>query len=305
MVDIRNNNIYAAVASITLAFGILGRLWPDFLHQIQYPIFIVLILLIGIPHGATDYLLFRRLHGARLKKKQVFQFFVCYLTAAFGYLLCWLWLPVCALILFLVISAYHFGQSNWQYLHLSRRIACMVYIVWGACVLGGALLWHWDESSAIIGQLVGNELVWSDSAMAKLQWLLLLLCILLIIGLRFMHLVNYSQMFREMTSLVILSFVLFHTPLLVGFSIYFTLWHSLGSLLNQVAFFRRQSPSFTLLHYYRQAAPYTLLSLVGLFLLVLSKPVLFSDVSLVTLFFILIACITLPHIFLVEESYKL
>ncbi|MDZ4681971.1 MAG: Brp/Blh family beta-carotene 15,15'-dioxygenase [Saprospiraceae bacterium] len=304
MVDIRNNSIYVAVASITLVFGILGWLWPDFLHQIQYPIFIVLVLLIGIPHGATDYLLFQRIHGVKLKKKQVFQFFLYYLVAAFGYLLCWLWLPVFALILFLAISAYHFGQSNWQYLRLSRMIAFMMYIVWGTCVLGGALLWHWDESSAIIGHLIGAELEWTDAEMAKIQWLLLLFCILLIIGLRLIRAVNSWQMLREITSLVLLSFVLFYTPLLVGFTIYFTLWHSLGSLLNQVAFFRRQTPSFTLLHYYRQAAPYTLLSLVGLFLLVLSQSVLSSETSIVSQFFILIACITLPHIFLVEKSYK-
>ncbi|MFM9951425.1 MAG: Brp/Blh family beta-carotene 15,15'-dioxygenase [Saprospiraceae bacterium] len=304
MVDIQNNRIYIAVADITLAFGVLGWLWPDFLYRIQYPIFIVLVLLIGIPHGATDYLLFRRLRGVNLKKKQIFQFFLYYLTAAFGFLICWLWFPAFALILFLIISAYHFGQSNWQYLRLSRIIGSIMYIVWGACVLGGALLWHWEESSVIIGHLLGAELEWTDLEMAKIQWLLLLFSIGLIIGLRLIRLVNSWQMLREITSLFILSFVLFHTPLLVGFSLYFALWHSLGSLLNQVAFFRRQTPSFTLLHYYRQAAPYTLLSLVGLSLLVLSKPVMLSDVSLVSQLFILIACITFPHIFLVEESYK-
>ncbi len=304
MIDIRNNLLHVTVLGITLAFGILGWLWPDFLIQIQYPIFVVLILLIGIPHGATDFLLYKRLQGEALKKKHIFRFFLYYLAAAFGYLLCWLTLPAFALILFLIISAYHFGQSNWQYLQLSRFKSFVLYSVWGTCVLGGALLWHWDESSVIIGQLLGGALTWTNSEMASVQWLLLLLCISLIIGLRLIRSLNTQQMFREITNLVVLSFVLFHTPLLVGFALYFALWHSLGSLLNQVAFFRRQTPSFTLLHYYIQAAPYTLLSLVGLFLLVLGKPFFGSDVSLISLFFVLIACITLPHIFLVEESYK-
>jgi Brp/Blh family beta-carotene 15,15'-monooxygenase len=304
MIDIRNNLLHVLVLGITLVFGILGWLRPDFLYQIQYPVFVVLILLIGIPHGATDFLLYRRLQGAELQKKQIFRFFLYYLTAAFGYLICWLTFPIFALILFLFISAYHFGQSNWQYLQLSRLKSFIVYSIWGACVLGGALLWHWEESSLIIEQLVVVALPWSNSEMAGIQWILLLLCILLIIGLRRIGSVNTPQMLREITNLLILSFVLFHTPLLLGFAIYFTLWHSLGSLLNQVAFFRRQTPSFTLLHYYLQAAPYTLLSLVGLFLLVLSKPFLGSDVSLISLFFVLIACITLPHILLVEESYK-
>jgi len=304
MDDIRNNSVDNSVVYVTFIFGIVGYLWPDFLHQIQYPVFGILVLLLGIPHGATDYLLYVRLHGSKLKKQQIVKFFLYYLTAAFGYLLCWVTFPVFALILFLVISAYHFGQSNWQYLNLSRLKSSMIYVVWGSCVLGGSLLWHWDESSVIVRQLLGTELTWTNLEMATIQWILLLLCILVIIGLRLTLSISTKQMIREITNLSVLSFVLFHTPLLLGFALYFNLWHSLGSLLNQVAFFRRQTPAFTLSHYYLQATPFTLISLLGLFLLVLAKPFIGSDLSLVGLFFILIACITLPHIFLVEESYK-
>jgi beta-carotene 15,15'-dioxygenase len=304
MADIRNYNIYAFVVGITLFFGAIGWCCPALLQMIQYPLLGILVLAIGLPHGATDFLLFRHLRGPVLSKKQVFQFFLYYLTAVLGYLLIWLWLPVYALILFLIVSAYHFGQSNWQYTSLPRWLSGIVSIIWGTFVLGGALLWHWKESSVIIIQMVGRVPVRSQLFMETMQWYFVLINGLLLVGLRFSRRIDQHQMWREMINLCVLSFMLYYTPLLVGFTLYFTLWHSLGSLLDQMTFFRRQWPAFDLIQYYRQAAPYTVLAVVGLVVLMIIQSLLFTHISLISVFFTLIACITLPHIFLVEESYK-
>ena len=304
MFDIRNNYIYAPIVCITFAFGVIGWFWPDFLQKNQYVLLSVLVLLIGLPHGATDFLLFRRLRGPGLSKQQIIRFFLFYLSAVLGVLGCWIFFPPIALLLFILISCYHFGQSNWQYAQLPRWITFILNLAWGAFALGGALLWHWDESSVIIRQLVGNIPPWSDATMAAVQWLILLVNMVLLFGLWVAQLIHKQQLLREMTNFVVLSFMLWFTPMLVGFTLYFTLWHSLGSLLDQITFFRRRWPTFSLLHYYRQAAPYTLLSVSGLAALMLGQSYLFSNVSIVSLFFILISCITLPHILLVEESYS-
>ena len=304
MFDIRNKNIYVPIVWITFAFGIMGWFWPEFLQKNQYILLIALVLLIGLPHGATDFLLFRRLRGPGLSRRQIIRFFLFYLGCVLGFLGCWMFFPLVALLLFLVISCYHFGQSNWQYAQLQGWISFILNLAWGAFALGGALLWHWNESSVIIGQLIGHVPSWSNAAMANVPWLILLLNIVLLLGLWVARLIHKQQVLREMTNFMVLSFMLWFTPLLVGFTLYFTLWHSLGSLLDQITFFRRQWPTFSLLHYYRQAAPYTLLAVTGLLALILGQSYLFSNVSLISLFFILISCITLPHILLVEESYS-
>lgn len=144
MFDIRNYSIYAPVVTITFAFGAAGWYSIDFLQKIQYPLLIVLVLLIGLPHGATDFLLFRRLHGPVLRNSQVLRFFLFYVLSVLGYLLGWLFIPATALLVFLAISVYHFGQSNWQYAQLPRRVAGICNLAWGCFVLGGALLWHWE-----------------------------------------------------------------------------------------------------------------------------------------------------------------
>lgn len=304
MIDIRNKHIYAIVIAITLLFGILGLYQPVLLQTVQYPLLAVLVLCIGLPHGATDFLLFRHLRGLNLSTRQVFQFFSVYLAIVFGYLLGWVWLPVPSLILFLLVSIYHFGQSNVQYMQLPRWLGAFSYLLWGGFVLGGALLWHWEESSIFIHQIIGFNLGWADGLMHQIQWLLLAFNVLWFAILNLTGFVNRNSLFREWMQLVVLSFMFFYTPLFVGFTLYFTLWHSLGSLLDQLDFFRRKLPSFTLVHYYRQAAPYTILAVFGLLGLILAQSFMFSDVSLISLFFILIACVSLPHIFLVEASLK-
>ncbi len=304
MVSFHKQNIYLSIVLLTLLLGVIGWRFPEWMEQAQYFFLVILVVLIGLPHGATDYLLFRRLHGPKLTRKQILRFFLFYLSAVLFYLLAWIWLPVPALFLFLIISAYHFGQSNWEYLRLPRGLEISLNLSWGTFALGGALFWHWEESSRVITQLVGTLPDWSNAALNNVQWVLLALNVLLIAGLRFSSYINNRQLFREYISLGALSFMFLHTPMLVGFAIYFTLWHSLSALLTQVAFFQKKWPAFTLLHYYQQAAPFTLLALVGLLVLVFGQALFFANISLVSLFFILIACITLPHILLVEELYK-
>lgn len=304
MIYFQNINIYIPTVMVTLAFGVFGMCWPEVLQKIQYPMSGVLVLLIGLPHGATDFLLFRRLYGPELGQKKVLKFFFFYLFAVLGYLVVWLVFPVVAMVTFLVISAYHFGQSNWQFIPVAASIRPVLNVSFGAFTIGGAVLWHWDEGQNIVQQMIGYLPAWSDSTMANIQWFILLFNVVILFGTRLLGQIDPSLLFREVVKLCVLSFMFYFTPLLVAFTLYFTLWHSLSSLLDQILFFRHQWPSFTLANYYYQAAPYTLLAIFGLPGLMFGQSFMFPGASFLSLFLILIACITLPHIILVEERYK-
>jgi Brp/Blh family beta-carotene 15,15'-monooxygenase len=304
MPNLDHKYVVLPVLGATLTFGALGWLFPVFLHQIQYYLLGILVLVIGLPHGATDFLLFQRLQGTRLSTPQLIRFFLAYLLVVGAYFCAWLLWPLPSLLLFLLVSTYHFGQSNWEKFVGPSWVKYLMYIAWGGFALGGAVLWHWDESSVIISQLVSDVPKWPSRTMLMVQWGILCFNILLIIGLRLFGYIDRFRMVFEAIKLAVLSFMFFYTPLLVGFTIYFTLWHSLGSLLSQVAFFRLKWPTFTLYEYYRQASHYTLLAVLGLLVMILGQPYLFPDISLFSIFLVFISCITLPHIFLIEESYK-
>jgi Brp/Blh family beta-carotene 15,15'-monooxygenase len=304
MVDFINRNIFPTIVLVTISFGLVGLFWSDLLQQIQYPLLVGLVLLIGLPHGATDFLLFRRLYGPKLSRKQVFRFFLFYMIAVLGYMAVWLLFPTIALVSFLLISAYHFGQSNWQSLPLSAGFKSGLNVAFGAFTIGGAVLWHWKEGYPIVRQMIGDFPVWSETIMANIQWLILLLNVVILFGLRLTGQIDRPLLLSEVLKLAALSVMFYFTPLLVGFTLYFTLWHSLSSLLDQLSFFRHQWPDFTIINYYYQAAPYTFLAIIGLLGLAFGQSILFPEASLLSLFLILIACVTLPHIILVEERYK-
>ena len=71
-----------------------------------------LIAIIGIPHGASDYLIARERYRARFGRLSMAVFFSAYLAIAALCLGIWLMMPVLALSAFLVLSAWHFAQSD-------------------------------------------------------------------------------------------------------------------------------------------------------------------------------------------------
>jgi beta-carotene 15,15'-dioxygenase len=304
MVDFRNINVFAPILAVTLSFGVVGMFWPEILQQIQYVLLVILVLFIGLPHGATDFLLFRRLYGPVLGRDKVFKFFFFYLVTVLGYLAVWLYLPKVAMATFLMISAYHFGQSNWQTLPVADKLRPILNVAFGAFTIGGVVLWHWDEGHPIVQQMMSDLPLWSSVGMASVQWIILTFNIVLLFGIWLAGKIDGSLLMRELVKLCVLSFMFYYTPLLVGFTLYFTLWHSLASILDQISFFRHQWPTFTITNYYYQAAPYTILAIFGLLGLLFGQSFLFPGASFLSLFLILIACMTLPHIILLEERYK-
>lgn len=246
-----------------------------------------------------------RMNQATLTRNQIFKFFLIYLSAVLGFLGLWLVFPVLSFIIFILISSYHFGQSNWENISLPNYALYILNLLWGAFAIGGAVLWHWTESSYIIGQVIVSLPDYAPSTMANIQFGILGINIIFIIGLKLSKTISMDRLWKDIGKLALLSAMFYYTPKLVGFTLYFTLWHSLGSLLNQLAFYKKLWPSFTIVNYYKQAAPYTLMATIGLVVMIIGHQYILPDVSFTSTFMVFIACVTLPHIILVEESYQL
>jgi Brp/Blh family beta-carotene 15,15'-monooxygenase len=90
--------------------------------------------------------------------------------------------------------------------------------------------------------------------------------------------------------------------LLVGFGLYFAGWHSLSSILEQVAFFQTKNPAYKWQQYLRQVMPYTLLAVFGM-LAVWGAQESLSVGAHIGLLFLGISLVTLPHMILIELLY--
>ncbi len=283
--------------------GLASRL--DFL---TVPLFVVLMLATGIPHGATDHVVYAHTQTQRGRHTHYGRFLGFYLGAMVLYALAWWAMPVLSLVLFLLISCYHFGQSQWLYVPGSERAGCKIslYVAWGGTVLGALLWFNLPEALAVLAALLPNTpgLAATLGSFGRSIWLGLLLLTLGLMGLLYwQRRLSRPQLYRELLNLVALHALFLTAPLLVGFAIYFGLWHSLRSIRAEVFHLQQAQPRFNYLAFARRALPFTLISLAGLGLLWLAYTWVGTDWSPYLLFFIAISTVTLPHMVFMQGLY--
>ncbi|HQV32284.1 MAG TPA: Brp/Blh family beta-carotene 15,15'-dioxygenase, partial [Calditrichia bacterium] len=153
----RTAPVYPAVLFLTWVAILLGLADPPHLQSISLAVLVVLVVFLGIPHGATDLLIANHLAGGEATLRTNLAFLGAYLAAVALFAVLWWLLPGAALLLFSVLSCYHFGQSNLFYLPLSGAVRPFFYLLWGAYVLSGPILLNWGASEEIIRMIIGYE----------------------------------------------------------------------------------------------------------------------------------------------------
>jgi Brp/Blh family beta-carotene 15,15'-monooxygenase len=301
----RYPKLYRSLQASSLVFILLGVFLPQLLSQVQLVVAVVLILLIGIPHGATDYLIFKYLSRPWWGSRRLHQFYFKYLLLMLGYGLLWYLLPMWSLMIFLVISAYHFGQSNWNYLSLKRKSeSALLYLLWGSFVVFTPILWHYEESSVIIATIIGGP----APAIAK-SWLEAFCIALFVFNIWtsiyyfFQQKIQLRELRDELLNLFLLGLLFISTPVLLGFAIYFVGWHSMSSVLDQVRFFNRKNRAYSWRRYFKNAIPLTLAAIAGIGLMGATQWYMGLPVH-IGLLFVFVSIITLPHMLLIDQLYQ-
>lgn len=296
--------LYRVIQLIALAAIVLSLSVPALVTHAELPIALALILLIGIPHGATDHLIFQHLRQAFLGGTRLTQFYLNYLLLMLGYSLLWWASPWAALLLFLGLSVYHFGQSNWNYAAFSSQgEALFTYTIWGALAVFAPLLFHYEEASLIIAGITGGPppplttgwrwTIFGTLLLTNLWWT---------VYLAFQFRIRPSQLREEWANLFLLSATFFCLPLLLGFTFYFVFWHSLSSILDQIRFFQQHIRTYDWKNYFLQTLPFSLLAIGGLGGMYWLNGRAGLELN-IGMLFIFISVITLPHMLLIDRLY--
>ena len=109
---------------------------------------------------------------------------------------------------------------------------------------------------------------------------------------------NYKLFLKELMYLLLLFLVFKTSSLILGFAIYFILWHSIPSIIHQIEFISGDLNKKSVLLYVKKAMIYWIISIVGLLTLyqILPGIELFSTVVFVILF-----AVTAPHTWVMHE----
>lgn len=271
----------------------------------QLSIFVLLMIATGIPHGAVDHIVFQHVEAQSGKVKiSYIRFFLVYLGIIAGYALLWILLPQFCLLVFLLMSFYHFGQSQLYYIRWAEKniFKILLYICWGGLIIGEIIFFNYEASAEVLEGIVVLSETISRSEVKNMIVVLGLLMLSVLTGARLQHCLSSVQLAFEICSIVLLTALFYLAPLLIAFAIYFGLWHALKAIQAELRHFGQEQCSMA--WFYRKAWPFSALSIMGIGLLFLIASQLKAYISYYMLFFIAISVLTMPHMYYMQKLYQ-
>ena len=286
---------YSNFAIIASFFG----LWLDsYISNKSQLIFgFILILTFGILHGANDLLLIKNIGSKKNTLSLLKLLFYYLIVVGFGALLFWI-IPWFALLLFIVVSGYHFGEHQWQNLEKSNVFKLFEF-TYGLFILLLLFIFHIKEVQEVIRNITSITVSESYFTIG----LAITTLLLLILGIYFSKkIIEFkSKWFLETFYLLVFTIIFKVSSLIWGFAIYFILWHSIPSIINQVVYLKGEFNKKNFGSYIKTAFAYWLVSLIGIAVLYL----LFKDIKIFNaLFFSFLAAITFPHVLVIYFLFK-
>lgn len=250
----------------------------------------IFILSFGMIHGSNDIMIINQFYDS--SKTQFLKNLFIYLSIVSFAVIVFYFFPVLALGLFVLFSAYHFGEQHLQYTLLSHNVILkkIFFFSYGLLILFMIFNFQKENVFEIIYQITSYKL----KNIFALEVIIILLIILIILTSHatYNKSIKYSYALRELFSLLVLGIVFKVSTLIWSFTIYFIFWHSIPSLMDQITFIYGDLNKNSVLKYIKAALPYWLISLFGITLLFL---IFKNEKHFHSLFFAFIAAVTFPH----------
>ncbi len=287
------------MSKISIITSFAGLWLTSYLSDTNQLIFgFLLIFTFGILHGANDLVL---IHQIENNKKTTFvKIIVSYLVIVIGSVVLFTVLPLLALIMFVIVSGYHFGEQHWASLiETKTSVRKLFELIYGLFIIAVLLYVNAAEASKIIFEITGLLLPLTFFTLSTI-----ILSILLLISTYIMtreHSDFKKNIIEQLFYLIVLVVIFKSSSLIWGFTIYFIFWHSIPSLNDQIIFlYGKYSPS-NFKKYVKTAFGYWILSIIGIAVLyVWAKDLIIFD----ALFFSFLASITFPHALVILKMFK-
>ena len=254
---------------------------------------ILMILSIGVLHGACDITLINHKRNNRNSNRKII-FIIFYLLVAFLAFLLVYNLPIIGFISFLLISSYHFGEQ-----HLHRKISNSKYrffhfLLYGLLIF---MLMIYFNKSFVVDIL--NQILESNLNHLPFDIFLCLSALLIFL----FWVIDYKRLkfsiIKEIYYLILLSLLFYSSNLIVSFGVYFVLWHSIPSILDQINFLYNETSYKSILLYLKNSGSYWIISILGLIFLFYYQDFIGEDFY--KLIYSFSAAVTIPHIFLINN----
>ena len=272
----------------------------DISHQIIGSLFLITIF--GIPHGAIDNIILK----SDVKISNL-RFYTLYIFCILIYIITWFISPVLSFYIFLIISSYHFGESqlaNYKILNNNKKL---IYLIWGTALMSTLFYYNEVELINLFSLFADTENLNSLFYHNYFKIIFYASNILIFLSLIFLLLKNQikASIFRnELFQLFLLHLTFYLFPVIISFTLYFVFLHSLKVLSQEFNYLNIIYKKLSISKFIILLTPHTLLSLAFLATFIYLSQNNIINISILLLTIIGISVITLPHSIVMTKFYE-
>lgn len=276
----------------------------------QTALFLISILLTGIPHGALDHLVEEKNSTLQKKDFSMLRFLAQYFVRMTVFAILWYFIPLASLGIFLVLSAYHFGETDLAKLPFKGTAQKLLQLFYGLMILSFILLTHLNEVIPVINQLppLRNNSYLFFALENRLNILIIISAITLALGIWLYRKDDRKDQPLYLgfgLQLICMLWIMVSLPLILAFTFYFGCWHSLHALNNIRHHLSEQPqqplPWSTMM---RRSLPFSLAACMIILLLVFWASSTYDAPVMLMGFFIGIAILTAPHLEIMSKMQQ-
>ena len=291
----------------TLLLIVQQFIYP-FPHNVQFLIFFVGIILLGVPHGAADLLV-----ASKNEQNNTFskiKFFAIYLGRLLLFSLILWFFPVIGNIIFILIASYHFGETDLHKFKTDTVLGKLFVTSYGLLILSVILINHFEDVRPIFEMFKSGEknidlINWIDAN----RKLIMSCSGILFFTSTFVYFLKNNNVEDKdkgdfLVQFVCLLVLLFSMPMVLGFSFYFILWHSVLSLRNIVTYLRLGNAN-KISTIVKQISLFSLLAMAGIGIFGYSAFMYMSNNNAMAGYIFLgLAVLTAPHMEVMHHMYN-
>ena len=278
---------------LTLVLAIVGFSVSEALEGV---LALFLILTVGLLHGSNDLMVIQRLASyeqvSGITRRKTLLIYIGLIVAV---LLLFYAQRQFALLFFVLISSFHFGQQHWHRITKGANGFRFAFYTSYGLLIFGLLFWTHAEQSSLVIEAI-TSLSFTEQHFMVLTWAAFGLSMLMLF---IAQSISFRVFLVELLALVFLFVVFRYTSLLLSFALYFSLWHAVPSIKDQIELLYPKSSGSGLTSYAKAALLYWGISIVGFVLILFVVGLDSLDVLELLVYFL--AAITFPHVIVMSR----